>query len=53
MTEKQIALNNIGTLKNIASKSISEQKEIYENAPNDWQQDTKQRNDITILGIKI
>ncbi len=43
---KEVILNNI-------SESMDKQKEIIEKELNDFQQDEEQRDDITLIGIKI
>ena len=43
--------NNL--LKDNAEKPLNEQKIILENALDEWQQGVEQRDDITVLGIKI
>jgi len=41
------------TLENICHQPIEEQKNYFENALNDWQKNSKQRDDITLLGIQV
>ena len=43
----------IKLLKEIGNKPLNEQKTILENALDDWMQDTSQRDDITVVGLKV
>jgi PAS domain S-box-containing protein len=43
----------LSTLREIGSKPLNLQQEILENSLTAWQQDNKQRDDITVVGIKI
>lgn len=43
----------LSTLREIGSKPLYLQQEILENSLTAWQQDNKQRDDITVVGIKI
>ena len=43
----------IDIITKISIKQIKEQKEILESELNKWQKDEKQRDDITLVGIKI
>ncbi len=40
-------------LNNIANKPLSEQKQILETELDNWQAEEKQRDDITVVGIKL
>ena len=40
-------------LNKIASKELSEQKQILETELDNWQSKEKQRDDITVIGIKL
>ncbi len=41
------------TINNIANKSLSEQKQILETELDNWQGSEEQRDDITVIGIKL
>ncbi len=43
----------VETLTEIAEKTLAEQKEILETKLDNWQNNTEQRDDITLIGIKI
>jgi PAS domain S-box-containing protein len=43
----------LSTLREIGSKPLNIQQEILENSLSAWQLDNKQRDDITVVGIKI
>ncbi len=51
---KRFGLNELNELlKNNAEKPLRKQKKILEKVLDKWQEDVSQRDDITILGIKI